>query len=260
MSPARPRDFVVRLGRLDCRDFGLLGPPAAARLLEDPDSVPLLGPALGSDPLTLHRLSRACPERAARILALADGEYPPAERDRCRDELARRWCVELLRHKAPPLYDALPWFDLDPAPLVGKLRPWRSRFLLCGAGAATMLLRFPRTAGVTLVEPDEPVARYAEERVRLERIRNASALRCPLDGLPGGSGPFDLTLAGLPLLAPAEAALERVCAASRTVVLLELGPDNQPPGPELLARLGFTPTAFRFADGSLGRGHVRHAA
>lgn len=251
--------FCVRLGRLDGSDFGLLDSHTCARLFADPESKPLLGPALGGDPLTLHRLSRACPGLADRAWGLAGTAAGPAERDRCRGELVRRWCLELLRAKAPPLYDALPWFELDLAPLLREFRPWRSQVMLTGNGAPALLFRFPRTAGATVVEPVEPVARYCEQRVKFERIRNARVARTPLEELAPTTRPFDLALCGWPPFAAPGPALERICAAARTAALLEFGPAGKPPDAGLLARLGFEPLELALADGTPLAARVRRA-
>ena len=125
--------------------------------------------------------------------------------------------------------------------------------------APTLVLGFPRTAGLTVAEPVEPVARYVERRVRHERIRNAQVTGTPLEELVPPARPFELALCGWPPFADPGPALERICAAARTVALFEFGPTTNPPDAGLLARLGFEPLSLRLADGSPLAAHVRRA-
>lgn len=217
---------LVRWGRLEFTDFARLDPAALRPLLDPAD--PEWRAALNNTPQVWRQVPS---DQLRRVIGRAEPQerHPRLPDIRAaQDRLVRRHWRELLIAKAPALYDALPWHDVDLGPVVRGRRPWQTRFLLAGGHSSVTACRLRRTAGVYVVEDNPVMAAYTERKAGLEKVKNLRIVRAGLSGIALPSRAADLAIIGLEaVLALAE--LERVAAE---VVLLECDPLSElDPGP-----------------------------
>jgi hypothetical protein len=85
--------------------------------------------------------------------------------------LVAHYALDLLKAKAPPLYDALPWQDWDFSIVTKRFRLWQTRFLLAGDGTTVTMCRCRKSAGVYVLEPCETIACYIERKAAIEKVR-----------------------------------------------------------------------------------------
>jgi hypothetical protein len=224
--PARPGrdgflDQLVRWGRLEFADFARLSPAAASALIDlaDPD----WQLALNNTPQVWTRLPIADVRFAICDLQSAICNLTSTEIHSAQSRLVRLHARALLIAKAPALFDALPWHDVDPGPLVRGRRLWQTRFLLSGGHASVTMCRLRRSAGVYVVEANPVLAGYLERKAEKERLKKARIVRAPLvrTGLPARSADVAMAEPG-PDLEPEIAELERVAAE-----VIVLGTDPQ---------------------------------
>ncbi len=234
--------FLVRLGHLDFSDFGHLPLPELQRISASPDAGRLFQQAVSGSPLLLFRLRQTCPD-------LQPIGCPPAEAAAARNRLTRMFALELLREKAPPLYDALPWNAWDTDIVASRYRLWRTKVLVQGEHAAFTAASLPRTAGLYVLETSARVRRYVERKCVLEKVKHL----CVLDPTPGAiplpDRSLNLAVVG-PSLGPDPeqtlAELERVVAS---VLLLFTRPGAEDLIEDgWLGQRGFTPDRVRVAD------------
>ncbi len=230
--PARPgRDAlierVVEWGRLEFADFARLDPAVLRALpdLADPD----WPAALNNTPEVWRRLKAAGVWPATRSPESAAGAPSLTEIRAAQSRLVRRFWRELLTAKAPALYDALPWHDLDLEPVLCGRRLWQTRFLLAGGHSLVTACRLRRSAGVIVIEPNPGLARYLERKAEMERLKKLRVLPA-LTALPARAA--DLALVGprhWPLMPEIE-------SRAGTVVLLDTDPLAAPDSDDLAER------------------------
>lgn len=214
--PARPGrdvflDRITRWGRLEFADFARLD-PAALRALVDP-SDPDWQPALNNAPQVWRQLPVAGPRSAVCSPQSATGTLTSSDVHAAQSRLVRLHARALLVAKAPALFDALPWHDIDLGPLLRGRRLWQTRFLLAGDHASVTMCRLRRSAGVYVVEANPVLADYLARKAEKERVKKARIVRAPLGrtGLPAGSADVAMAEPG-PDLELEIVELERVAA------------------------------------------------
>lgn len=179
---------------------------------------------------------------------------PPSLADilAAQQRLVTHFALDLLKAKAPPLYDALPWQDWDFSIVARRFKLWQTRFLLAGDGTTVAMCRCRKSAGVYVLEPCETIARYIERKAALERIRRFRLVRHkpqapslkPLSEIPLPDNSVDLAVIGSCLdletgnwkLATDE--LQRVAA---NVLIVENSPLSSPLAEAPMTDVGFRP-------------------
>ncbi len=251
--PARPGrdafvDRLVRWGGLEFADFARLDPAAARSLLDPAD--PDWAVALNNTPKVWAKLpiadcrSAICPGQTAAAGQIGNrrseiGDCALAEVRAAQSRLVCRHWRELLAAKAPALYDALPWHDVDIGPLLRGRRLWQTRFLLAGGHASVTACRLRRTAGAYAVEPNPALANYIERKAALEKVKNLRVLRATLDatGLPDGAVHLAI------VEAPGEAGLVELERVAFEVAVLDTDPLRET-DPGLLHARGYRESAI----------------
>ena len=196
-SPIAIRQWLVRLGHLCFDDFLLVDPDVlASSFILHPSSLSDWAVAVNNAPqVELRFLSLDCKLQTANCKLAASPSL--AEVLAAQQRLVTHYAYELLRAKAPPLYDALPWQDWDFSIVAKRFRLWQTRFLLAGDGTTVTICRCRKSAGVYVLEPDETIARYIERKAALERVRRFRLLRSSLTpSLPLPSSSVDLAVIG----------------------------------------------------------------
>lgn len=226
-----PTDYLVRLGQLSFRDFLLLDAEAIGQVLRNLAPGPDLAVALSNAPdVERHMIGMG---RGGQMEHTPGRDAVAAAQER----LVRRFALLLLKYKSPPLYDSLPWHDWDLSVLTRRFSLWKTRLLLTGEGAVTLIARLRRTAGIYLVESCAPLARYAERRAELDRIRRLTVSRAfhppdsPVD-LVIICSLFAFTTCGLSLL-------DELCGSAANALIVENCPVFPLLEPSRLAGLGF---------------------
>jgi len=208
------RSWLVRLGRLVFEDFCRLEPFTIRSVIADPDWPSAF---LNAPHVELH-FRRAGPDRAVIIRPAS-----PEETKAAQDRLVRRYALELLREKAPPLYDCLPWNDWDFSVVAPRVKVFKTRFLLAGAGTTVTVCRLRRAAGVYVVEPRRVIRDYITRKAELEKVRRLTALDATLERIPLPASAADLAIVGGAGLATPTALAELRRVARRLLVV-----DNDP--------------------------------
>jgi hypothetical protein len=255
------RTSLVRLGHLCFDDFLLLGKRGLSGESSSFEGLYPFPPELTSDwALALnnapHILLHFCRSDAALASSLCTraSDFVPALEDirAAQSRLVLAFAYDLLRAKAPPLYDALPWHDWDFSIVARRFKLWQTRFLLAGDGTTVTMCRCRKTAGVYVVEPDETIARYTETKAALEKVRrfrllppsSSSPNPQPLAPVPLPDASVDLAIIGsVPSLETGHWSLvtREMRRISRNVLLVENNPLAPPLDEKLLNDAGFLP-------------------
>jgi hypothetical protein len=251
-SDARTADFalrtsgsLVRLGRLAFDDFCLLDEltlRSVVNLQSTIFNLQFLWPlALSNAPHVLNHLKSELPDLDPALYRWPDA--PSLERiHQAQDALVRCCAFELLRAKAPPLWDALPWNEWDFESVIKRFQLWRTRFLLAGDGTTVVLPRLRKSAGVVIHEPLPFLRRYLEGKAAKEKVRRLRFLTIdPLD--PGSLEPIlpaDVALFGSPSL-PSFSVTQSLAPfiSIRHLFLVENNPLRVPLDPAEMKTLGF---------------------
>jgi len=158
------------------------------------------------------------------------------------------FALELLREKAPPLYDALPWNAWDTGVLVGRFRLWRTKVLVQGEQACFTAARLPRTAGLYVFETSARIRRYIERKCELERVRHFSVLVPDAGAIPLADRAVDLAVVGPSLGPEPEQTLAEFERVACSILLLFTRPGSKDLiDDDLIAEHGFTPDQIRVA-------------
>jgi hypothetical protein len=257
------KSALVRLGHLGFDDFQLLDPRAlASSFILHTSSFADWSLALNNAPhILLHFRGSANLQSA---ICSLHSPVALADITAAQSRLVHAFAYDLLRAKAPPLYDALPWHDWDFSIVARRFPLWKTRFLLAGDGTTVTACRCRKSAGVYVLEPDATIARYVECKAAIENVRRfrllISAASSPnpqsLAPIPLPDYSVDLAIIGsLPYLQPADCQLviQELVRVSHNVLLIE----NNPLAPQLDEKL-LTDSGFRPASVAVrGRGQRR---
>jgi hypothetical protein len=267
-SPAAIRESLVRLGRLSFDDFLLLSPQTSdsggkwglSRESSSSEGLSPFSPELTPDwSLALNNAPHIQRHFRSQIADCRFPEQPVANRQpsiedihAAQQRLVAHFAYDLLRAKAPPLYDALPWHDWDFSVVTRRFQLWRTRFLLAGDGTTVAMCRCRKSAGVYVLEPDETMARYIERKAVLEKVRRfrlvsprpqAPSLK-PLSEIPLPGHAVDLAIIGsVPSLDTGDWKLvtREMLRISRHALLVENNPLCPPLAESTLTDAGFRP-------------------
>jgi hypothetical protein len=241
-------DFVS-LGHLTFRDFLALDPLTLRRIAADPESRADLELAFADQPDILHRFRRAAAMRPICPM----GPMSPTATSAARDRLVRRWAFEVLREKAPALWDALPFYGWDTSIVTRRYEPWKTRFLVAGEVSVSCLTAFRRTAGIWCVEPLRVVREYLEHKAEVLHTKRVQVLAAGLDRIPLPDAAADLAIVGPDLGDDAEASVSEMARACRAVLVLDLRPGAPCPDDDWLSGHGFSPGRGRVGALPTGR-------
>ncbi len=226
------RAVLVKLGRLCFDDFLQLSPQTLDCEHWTPDEA--------SD-WTLATSNAPHIQRHFRFRIAACG-FPEATTESIRAARARlvsEYAYELLRAKAPPLYDALPWHDWDFSIVTKRFKLWQTRFVIAGDGATITTCRCRKSAGIYVLEPNEKIARYLERKAVLEKVRRFKLLRASLAHIPLPDRSADLAVVGSVPEGLAPSGLEELARVAANVLLIENNPLCRPLDERPLADSGF---------------------
>jgi len=187
------KSSLVRLGHLCFDDFLLLGKWGLSRESSSSEGLSPFSPELASDwrlatnnaPHILLHLRR-CANLKSKITNLKSDHVRPcpstSSAASAQTRLVTHFAYDLLRAKAPPLYDSLPWHDWDFSIVAQRFQLWKTRFLLAGDGTTVTMCRCRKSAGVYVLEPCETIARYIERKAVLEKVRRFRLLSADCGG------------------------------------------------------------------------------
>jgi hypothetical protein len=250
-SPDAIRASLVRLGHLTFDDFLLLDPRVLASFFT------LRSSSLSSD---WCLATNNAPHVQLRFRSVTCNLQPATckltDIHAAQTRLVHAFALELLKAKAPPLYDALPWHDWDFSIVTRRFPLWKTRFLLAGDGASVTVCKCRKTAGVYMLEPDEAIARYVARKAATEKVRrfhllprSASlqsaicTLQSPDTLIPLPDNSVDVAIVGSsPDLQTANCRLQtsELLRVSRSVLLVENSPLAAALDHSWLAANGFT--------------------
>ncbi|HTW91621.1 MAG TPA: class I SAM-dependent methyltransferase [bacterium] len=235
-SPNAICQSLVRLGHLCFDDFLLLKPETLDIGHWTSDVVSDWAIALNNAPGLFLHLHRLFPDSSF-ILQPSS----PADTAAAQSRLVHAFAYQLLRAKAPPLCDALPWQDWDFSIVARRFKLWQTRFLLAGDGTMVAMYRCRKSAGVYVVEPDETIARYVERKAVLEKIRRFKLLRASLERIPLPDRSTDLAIVGSILEKLSPPALAELARVAANVLLVENSPLSPPLDEAPVTAAGFRP-------------------
>ena len=237
------RAVLVKLGRLCFDDFLLLPPQTLASGLRASDLASDWSLALNNSPHIVLHLRRSVNLQSG--ICNLQSSVAMEDIHAARQRLVHAFAYELLRAKAPPLYDALPWHDWDFSIVAKRFKLWQTRFLLAGDGTTVTMCRCRKSAGVYVMEPCEAMARYIERKAALERVRHLRVLHSSLTPtLPLPSSSVDLAVLGsLPDLETGnwKLVIDELIRVAANVLLIENNPILQPLDERSLIDTGFRP-------------------
>jgi hypothetical protein len=234
--------LLVRLGHLNFSDFGHLPVPELQRISALPDARRLLPEALCCSPTLLFRFRQTCTD-------LQPVSCPPARAAAAQERLTRLFALELLREKAPPLYDALPWNAWDTGIVASRYRLWRTKVLVQGEHAPLTAARLPRTAGLYVLETSARIRRYVETKCEQERVKHLCVLEAGPDSIPLTDRSVDLAVIGPSLGPDPEQTLAELGRVACGTLLLFTRPGTEHLIEDSwLAERGFTQDRVRVAD------------
>ncbi|UCG42343.1 MAG: hypothetical protein JSU73_10785 [candidate division WOR-3 bacterium] len=202
----------------------------------------LLSQALCCSPALLFRFRQTCPD-------LQPVSCQKARAAAAQARLTRLFALELLREKAPPLYDALPWNAWDTGFVASRYRLWRTKVLVQGEQAPFTAARLLRTAGLYVLETSARIRRYIETKCEMEGVRNFCVLEAAADSIPLADRSVDLAVIGPSLGPDAEQTLAELGRVADGTLLLLTRPGTEDLIEDgWLAERGFTQDRVRVAD------------
>ena len=242
-STAAIREWLVRLGRLCFNDFLLLAPETLGfghRAAFAPELTSDWAVALNNAPHIQRHFQWQTAGCGFHEPPAADRQPSIEDIHAAQERLVAHFAYDLLRAKAPPLYDALPWHDWDFSIVTRRFPLWKTRFLLAGDGMTVAMCRCRKSAGVYALEPCETIARYIQRKAEAEKVRRFRLLslspqatsREPLSEIPLPESSVDLAVIGsISSLDTGtwKPAIRELLRVSRNVLLVE----NYPLAPAL---------------------------
>jgi len=258
-SPVAVRQWLVRLGHLCFDDFLLLPPQTLDCEHWNPNMASDWALATNNAP---HIQVRFPPGHCN--LQTANCELEPSLGDvqAAQQRLVAHFAYDLLRAKAPPIYDALPWHDWEFSIVTKKFPLWKTRFLLAGDGTTVAMCRCRKSAGVYVVEPCETMAHYIGRKAEVEKVHRfrlvspkpqATSFKL-LSAIPLPDKAVDLAIIGsVPRLDTGnwQMVTREMLRVSCNVLIIENSPLSQPLDEKLLTGFGFQPASVAVA--GLGR-------
>jgi hypothetical protein len=240
------KSAIVRLGHLCFDDFLLLSEETLDFGQWTQDLTADWTLATNNAPHVLAHFRRSGSVLTSSFCNLASDFVPPLEQIRAaQSRLVHAFALDLLKAKAPPLYDALPWHDWDFSIVAKRFKLWQTRFLFAGDGTTVTMCRCRKSAGVYVLEPDEVIARYIERKAALEKVRRFRLLHSSLTpSLPLPSDSVDLAVIGsCPDLQTANCKLviQELLRVAANVLLIENSPLVSPLAETPLIDAGFRP-------------------
>ena len=244
------RTSLVRLGHLRFDDFLLLDPRAlASSFILHPSSLADWSLALNNAPNLFYHFSRLIPDLSFTLHPSSLADITAAQ-----SRLVHVFAYDLLRAKAPPLYDALPWQDWDFSIVTKRFRLWQTRFLLAGDGTTVTMCRCRKSAGVYVLEPCETIARYTELKAAMEKVRRFRLLRTAASSpnpqslipIPLPDHSVDLAVIGScadQAIDGWELVARELLRVAANVLLIENNPLAPPLTEAMMANSGFRPDA-----------------
>ncbi len=242
------KSALVHLGHLGFDDFLLLDPRVlASSFVLRPSSLSDWALALNNAPhILLHFRGSANLQSA---ICSLHSPVDLADITAAQSRLVHAFAYDLLRAKAPPLYDALPWHDWNFSIVARRFPMWKTRFLLAGDGTTVTMCRCRKSAGVYVLEPSEAIARYVERKAEKEKARRFRLLRSSLTpSLPLPSDSVDLAIIGSsPDLQTANCkpVIQEVLRVAANVLIVEINPLALPLDDRALADSGFRPASVK---------------
>jgi hypothetical protein len=239
---AADRESLVRLGQLGFDDFLLLSPETLDAGHWTSEMAADWSLAINNAPHILLHLRRSANLQSAicNLQFNPDGPCPStASIASAQSRLVRVFACDLLRAKAPPLYDALPWHDWDFSIVTRRFPLWKTRFLLAGDGTTVTMCRCRKSAGVYVVEPDKTIARYIERKAVIEKVRRFKLLRASLERIPLPDHSTDLAIVGSTAKDIAPFGLAELTRVAANVLLIENNPLTPPLAESFLVDAGF---------------------
>jgi hypothetical protein len=241
---AADRESLVRLGHLGFDDFLLLSAEALDFGHWTPDLISDWAIALNNAPHVLFRLRDSANLQSAICNLQPDGAGPCPSTSSiasAQSRLVHIFAYDLLRAKAPPLYDALPWQDWDFSIVARRFPLWKTRFLLAGDGTTVAMCRCRKSAGVYALEPDPAIARYLERKAVLEKVRRFKLLQAGLERIPLPDRSTDLAVIGSATKNFAPSGLAELTRVATNVLIIENNPLTPPLPEATLVDAGFRP-------------------
>ncbi len=246
-SPFAIRQWLVRLGSLNFNDFLLLTPQTLDFGLRTSDLASDWSLALNNAPDILDHFRFAIPDfrlpdSSECHSTIANRQSSIEEIHAAQQRLVTRFALDLLKAKAPPLYDALPWNDWDFSIVAKRFPLWKTRLLLAGDGTTVTACRCRKSAGVYVLEPDETIARYIEAKCTKEKVRRFKVIRAPLDRIPLPDGSVDVVVVGSASAlqtANCKPVIHELLRVSTNILVVECSPLAPPLDQPWLAAGGF---------------------
>jgi hypothetical protein len=212
--------FIVRFGHLRFSDFSRLTAEDLRHISTDVEAGRLLTHALCGSPHLLRRFRRAVPE-------LTCVETSPSAAATAQARLVNLFALVLLREKAPPLYDALPWNTWNIGSVARRYKLWRTKTLVHGEHTPHTAANLARTAGLHVLEPSAAIRSYVERKCEIEKVKHLRLSGAVLDHIPLPDGSIDLAIVGPGLGSDPDRSFPELERVASSILLLQNRPGSE---------------------------------